>query len=149
MSVIRLTKEFGFEASHALDHYPGGCRNLHGHSYKLIVTVKGRINPVATHYQDAIVMDFKELKSIVHAEVIAHMDHCAILQEGGVHAHLLQNHPDAGRILWVPFSPTCEAMLVYIVQKIQRALPEHIQVEEVTLFETATSSATWHANDQS
>ena len=41
MTVIRLTKEFSFEAAHALDGYDGPCREIHGHSYRLFVTVKG------------------------------------------------------------------------------------------------------------
>ena len=41
MAVIRLTKEFSFEAAHALDGYDGPCREIHGHSYRLFVTVKG------------------------------------------------------------------------------------------------------------
>ena len=42
MSVIRLTKEFTFEAAHMLEGYDGLCREIHGHSYRLFVTVKGK-----------------------------------------------------------------------------------------------------------
>ena len=42
MAVIRLTKEFSFEMAHTLDGYDGPCREIHGHSYRLFVTVKGR-----------------------------------------------------------------------------------------------------------
>ena len=42
MSTIRVTKSFGFETGHALYGYDGLCKNVHGHSYKLYVTVVGR-----------------------------------------------------------------------------------------------------------
>ena len=45
MSTIRITKQFTFEAGHALYGYDGKCKNLHGHSYKLFVTVAG--SPIA------------------------------------------------------------------------------------------------------
>ena len=41
MARIRLTKEFSFESAHALDGYDGLCREIHGHSYRLFVTIKG------------------------------------------------------------------------------------------------------------
>lgn len=148
MPQIRLTREFSFEAAHALDYYPGGCRNLHGHSYRLQVTIAGHVEECPSHYNEGVVMDFKTLNNIVQNEVIQHLDHCAILQEGGAHSKLL-SVPDAGRILWVRFSPTCEAMLLYIISKLQLALPEGVRLHQATLFETATSSASWYADDQS
>ena len=40
-SVIRVTKEFSSEMSHVLWNYDGPCRNVHGHSYRLFVTISG------------------------------------------------------------------------------------------------------------
>ena len=45
MTVIRLTKEFSFEAAHALDGYDGPCREIHGHSYRLFMTVRDARRP--------------------------------------------------------------------------------------------------------
>lgn len=63
-----VTKIFRFESSHKLEGYEGKCANLHGHSYKLHVSVSGDVN-------NGFVMDFKELKKIVEEEVISKLDH--------------------------------------------------------------------------
>ena len=58
MAVIRLTKEFSFEAAHALDGYDGPCREIHGHSYRLFVTVKGTPAEDASNPKCGMVLDF-------------------------------------------------------------------------------------------
>ena len=58
MSVIRVTKEFTFEAAHALYNYDGQCSNIHGHSYRLFVTVKGSPVSDINHPKNGMVMDF-------------------------------------------------------------------------------------------
>lgn len=64
MAVIRLTKEFSFEAAHALDGYDGPCREIHGHSYRLFVTVKGCPADDDTNPKCGMVMDFGVLKAL-------------------------------------------------------------------------------------
>ena len=64
MSKIRITKKFRFEAAHALYGYDGKCKNIHGHNYKLFVTVIGA--PVNdTVMQRNIAMDFGDLKRLL------------------------------------------------------------------------------------
>ena len=62
MSTIRVTKSFGFETGHALYGYDGLCKNVHGHSYKLYVTVVGRPIDDQNHVKNGMVIDFKDLK---------------------------------------------------------------------------------------
>ena len=62
MSVIRVTKEFRFEGAHALTGYDGKCRHIHGHSYRLFVTLKGDIKQVQDHPKSGMVVDFSDLK---------------------------------------------------------------------------------------
>ena len=80
MAVIRLTKEFSFEAAHALDGYDGPCREIHGHSYRLFVTVKGCPADDDTNPKCGMVMDFGVLKSIVNEEVVSRFDHALVLR---------------------------------------------------------------------
>jgi len=70
MSNIRITKQFNFETGHALYGYDGKCRNVHGHSYKLSVTVIG--NPIidTSHVKLGMVIDFGDLKKIVKEEIV-------------------------------------------------------------------------------
>ena len=65
MNKIRITKQFNFETGHALYGYDGACRNVHGHSYKLFVTVVGSPNSDSSNVKYGMVIDFKDLKKIV------------------------------------------------------------------------------------
>ncbi|RKX41643.1 MAG: 6-carboxytetrahydropterin synthase QueD [Thermotogae bacterium] len=64
-----ISKEFTFDAAHRLMKYKGKCENLHGHTYKLRVTVKGEPN------DEGIVIDFLHLKKVVEENVVAYLDH--------------------------------------------------------------------------
>jgi 6-pyruvoyltetrahydropterin/6-carboxytetrahydropterin synthase len=64
-----VTCSFTFEAAHRLAWHPGKCRNLHGHSYRLEVTVAGPLD------DNGVVVDFDLLTEIVEREVIGQWDH--------------------------------------------------------------------------
>lgn len=64
-----VSRTFRFEAAHQLPWHAGKCQHLHGHSYRLEVTVEGPIGP------HGIVIDFADLAEVVHGEVIARYDH--------------------------------------------------------------------------
>ncbi len=64
MSIIRITKEFQFEMAHALVGYDGPCKNIHGHSYKLKVTVKGKVKDWTSDSDDGMGVDFGKPKII-------------------------------------------------------------------------------------
>ena len=79
MSKIRVTKCFVFEMGHALHNYEGLCRNIHGHSYKLEVTVIGQ--PVSDPKQNdyGMVIDFSSFKRIVNNAIVDKFDHSIVL----------------------------------------------------------------------
>lgn len=148
MAVIRLTKEFSFEAAHALDGYDGPCREIHGHSYRLFVTVRG--NPVAEdgNPKCGMVMDFGVLKRIVNDEVVSRFDHALVLrgtqQDAPLRAMLARRFDN---IVTVDYQPTCENMLDDFAQRIARRLPASVELHSLRLHETATSFAEWFAAD--
>jgi 6-pyruvoyltetrahydropterin/6-carboxytetrahydropterin synthase len=86
--VVRITKEFKFEMAHALYGYDGLCANIHGHSYKLWVTVKGEVKNENGHTKDGMLMDFTDLKSIVKPEIVDKYDHSLVLNANSPHADL-------------------------------------------------------------
>ncbi|MDE6569114.1 MAG: 6-carboxytetrahydropterin synthase [Alistipes sp.] len=148
MTVIRLTKEFSFEAAHALDGYDGPCREIHGHSYRLFVTVKGAPLADAGHPKQGMVMDFGLLKSIVGQEIIARFDHALILQRTAASDDLratLASRFD--NLVEVDYRPTCENMLTDFAARIQARLPQGVSLHALRLHETATSFAEWYASD--
>lgn len=67
--MLLVSKEFTFDAAHRLMKYRGKCENLHGHTYKLRVTVKGKPD------DEGIVIDFLCLKKVVEENVVAYLDH--------------------------------------------------------------------------
>lgn len=118
---VSVTKKFSFEASHNLTNYAGLCSRLHGHSYKLFVTISGYIYPESQNVYDCMVMDFKELKHLVDAEVVNKLDHF----------YLNDIYPQ----------PTAEVMAIDIYERISNALPTDCTLEKVRLYETEDSYA--------
>ncbi len=146
-SVIRLTKQFTFESAHALWNYDGPCRNIHGHSYILFVTVKGVAANEADNPKQGMLLDFSDLKRIVNTQVVDIFDHALIVNANTPHRKL-SGHADLGaRVMAVNYQPTCENMVVDIAARISQALPEHVQLHSLKLHETATSFVEWFADD--
>lgn len=142
---IRLTKEFCFEASHALNNYDGLCRNVHGHSYKLFVTIKGSPNQDGQSPKYGMVMDFGDLKRIVQRRIIEVYDHALVLNKDNSFVSAAKSMNT--KLVLTDFQPTCENMLIHFAQIISSELPEEIELQELKLHETATSFATWCKED--
>jgi 6-pyruvoyltetrahydropterin/6-carboxytetrahydropterin synthase len=104
-----LRKEYGFEAAHFIYNHPGKCRNLHGHSYKLFVSLEGKVNP-----ETGMIIDFDDLSKVVREKVIFPLDH-----------RFLND--------LIPLS-TAENISTWIWEQLKPALPELFQLE---LFETS------------
>ena len=85
MSQIRITKQFSFETGHALFGYYGKCRNVHGHSYKLSVTVIGQPITEVGAVKLGMVIDFSDLKKIVKEEVVDVFDHATVFNKNTPH----------------------------------------------------------------
>lgn len=147
MSRIRVTKEFNFEMAHALFGYDGPCRNIHGHSYVLSVTVVGKVNDLSSSPKNGMVVDFSDLKAIVKEEIIDQYDHALLLNGNSPHKQLAEKNDVFEKIILSNFQPTCENMIIEFVKKIQAKLPINIQLHHVALRETSTSFAEWYADD--
>ncbi|GAB7386378.1 6-carboxytetrahydropterin synthase QueD [Bacillaceae bacterium] len=121
---VAVTKEFTFDAAHHLHLYEGKCKNLHGHTYKLVVTVSGYVN------DGGITLDFSELKEIYKQTIHDKLDH----------QYLNEVLP--------PMNTTAENIIVWIWEQLDAALAARgwkkrgIRLEELTLYETPTSYAT-------
>jgi len=147
MEKIRVTKEFDFEMAHALWNYDGACRNIHGHSYRLFVTLMGVPNGDPGNPKFGMVIDFKDLKTMVKGPVVDFLDHSLVVYreaEGEILDSIRQMYE---KVHVFDFQPTCENLVVYIVEIIRVALKPGIELQAVKLYETATSYAEWHAGD--
>ena len=136
MATIRLTKEFSFEAAHSLEGYDGACREIHGHSYRLFVTVKGKPECDVESPKLGMVMDFGDLKKIVYENIIDKYDHALVLNEKAVFENSLNT-----KLIRTSFQPTCENMLIYFYQILNDKLPRGVRLCKLRMYETATSYA--------
>jgi len=111
---MKIAKEFTFDSAHFLKDYHGKCENLHGHTYKMRVTVEGPIK------KNGLVMDFSEIKRIVNEKVVDKFDHANIND-------ILEHS-------------TVENMCVWAWKQIKREIPKLV---EIRIWETATSFAVY------
>ena len=148
MSNIRITKQFNFETGHALYGYDGKCKNVHGHSYKLNVTVIGQPIDDADHVKFGMVIDFGDLKKIVKEEIVGKFDHATVFNKNTPHAELAKELQKRDHnVILVDYQPTSEMMVIDFAEKIKSRLPENIQLFSLKLQETETSFAEWFASD--
>lgn len=112
-----IAKEFTFDCAHKLPNYKGLCANLHGHTYKMIICLKGEIK------KDGMVIDFSVLKQKVNDKVIKLIDH-----------KFLNDIIDY---------PTAENIVVWIWDRLIKELPE---LHEISLWETPTSHVVYRGN---
>lgn len=124
-ALISVTKEFTFDSCHQLKEYKGACARTHGHTYRLQVTIQGRVNDIG------LVVDFKDLKRIVNQEIIEDLDHYNLNDK-------------------LIFNTTAENMVVYFYELLDEYFSElsekeqrPIFLEEVKLWETPTSFASY------
>jgi 6-pyruvoyltetrahydropterin/6-carboxytetrahydropterin synthase len=148
MSNIRITKQFSFETGHALYGYDGKCKNVHGHSYRLDVTVIGVPITDNTHVKHGMVIDFGDLKKIVKDEIVDVFDHATLFNKNTPHVELAKELESRGHnVLLVNYQPTSEMMVIDFADKIKKHLPKNIKLHSLKLQETATSFAEWYASD--
>ncbi|WP_445758125.1 6-pyruvoyl trahydropterin synthase family protein [Polaribacter sp.] len=148
MSTIRITKLFHFETGHALYGYDGKCKNVHGHSYKLAVTVSG--NPISdtNNVKFGMVIDFGDLKKIINEEIVDVFDHATVFNKNTPHVELANELIKRGHhVLLVDYQPTSEMMVIDFAEKIKNRLPSTIHLFSIKLQETETSFAEWFASE--
>ena len=145
MKKIRITKEFKFEMAHALFGYDGLCKNIHGHSYRLWVTIIGNVLEEENHVKNGMVLDFSLLKKIVKPEIVDKYDHSLVLNANSPHANIDLSAFE--KVFLLPYQPTSENLVYDFVQVIKEKLPNNVDLHKVILSETANSYAEWCADD--
>ena len=146
--MIRITKQFNFETAHALYGYDGKCKNIHGHNYKLSVTVIGAPVEDKSNPKYGMVIDFSELKKIVKEEIVDPFDHATIFNKNTPHLELANILIDSGhKIVLVDYQPTSEMMVINFAEKISSKLPKNIHLFSLKLQETESCYAEWYASE--
>ena len=140
--MLLLTKIIRFEMAHAIEGYAGACKNIHGHSYELQVTVSGDDEPGGEFIPaPGFIVDFKELKKMLLDMVTNTFDHKLVLS-----GKYLAKHPELDKqenlVIWEA-EPTAENMLIYIRGRLAEELPKNIRLAGLKLYETKDSFAEW------
>lgn len=134
--------------AHSLEGYDGNCSQIHGHSYKLFVTVIGKPISDQTSPKYGMVMDFGDLKRIVKEQVVDRCDHFLVVRKtshnGELTAQLGSHYTN---LELVDYQPTCENMVADFAARISPLLPPGVKLYSIKLHETATSFAEWFAQD--
>jgi 6-pyruvoyltetrahydropterin/6-carboxytetrahydropterin synthase len=144
---IRVTKKFTFDAAHALYGYDGPCKNIHGHTYTLSVTLIGKVINDNLNPKNGMVIDFTDFKKVVKDNVIDVFDHSLVLNLNSPHAQLNDLNNNFEKINYVPYQPSCENLIVDFSERIKSKLPDNILVKNLKLEETPTSFAEWFLED--
>lgn len=132
--------------AHALKGYDGLCRNIHGHSYELLVTISGIPVSDTDSTKLGMVMDFGDLKKIVRRSIIDEFDHALVLNRESAEDFNMDAEM-FGRTILVDYQPTSENMIIDFAERIKPLLPENIKLHHMLLRETVTSYAEWFASD--
>jgi len=145
--VIRVTREFSFEMAHVLWKYDGPCRNVHGHSYRLFVTVLGTPENDRDNPKNGMVIDFTDLKNIVLKEIVNVFDHSVVVSSDFDSEKMRMMEKTFGNTIIVDYQPTCENLVADFALRLNKAMGEKYNLHSLKLYETAKSFAEWFAGD--
>jgi 6-pyruvoyltetrahydropterin/6-carboxytetrahydropterin synthase len=133
--------------AHALYQYDGLCKNIHGHTYNMEITLLGEIRNEKGHPKDGMVMDFAKLKMLVKDKIVNKYDHALVINSLASEKYIQGLKNTTERLIVVDFQPTSENMCVYFAETLQPELPSNVSLYSIRLYETATSYAEWFASD--
>lgn len=127
-NVLSITKEFRFEAAHQLPYHNGKCARLHGHSYRVQVTVTGEVTPDDAGESDSgMVMDFYEISSVMKPVIDEILDHHSLNE-------ILDN-------------PTAENLVLYLCEVLIEG--EGLPVTHIRVYETESAWVDWFSEEYS
>jgi len=147
MSKIRVTREFTFEMAHVLKGYDGPCKNVHGHSYHLFVTLSGTPLNDKSHPKNGMLVDFNDIKDIVLKKIIKRFDHSVVISSDFDEERKRMMISAFGNTVIVNYQPTCENMVSDFAETLKDEFPTGVKLHSVRLCETANSFAEWVATD--
>ena len=126
-----ICRRFTFEAAHSLPDHPK-CGTLHGHSYKLEVTLEGKVDE-----NTGMVLDFGVLKEIVQRAVLQDVDHKILNGYLNQYRDLIDGK--------CAFTPTAEVLVNVFAERLKELLKPYttLELHTVKLWETEDAHAEW------
>ncbi len=133
--------------AHALWNYDGPCRNIHGHSYQLFVSVIGETSTDQESSKLGMVVDFSDLKKLVKEKIVDVFDHSVVISTKASQPEIKRVEQMFEKFYVVDYQPTCENLVTNMASRLINNLPKNISLYSLKLVETATSWAEWYASD--
>lgn len=151
---VQATKEFVWDMAHMLTNHPGQCNNLHGHTYKMEVTIAPEGLTIlfphesSTPRPDGMIMDFADLKKIVKKEIVDQIDHAYVYNELAVgeleHTIGRLLEAEGRKTFRTTYRSTAENMVSDFANRLEAILYANgVRLEAIKLWETPTSYAEW------
>lgn len=144
---IRVSKEFTFDMAHALMGYHGLCKNIHGHTYRLRVTLLGKILSDYSSAEDGLVIDFSVIKEIVKKNIVDIFDHSLVLRKDSPINDSFDLSQFYQRVIYTDFQPSCENLMMEFKRRMDPLMPDGVKLAAIRLEETPTSFSEWLLSD--
>lgn len=140
-----ISAETKFDAAHRLSNYIGKCRKIHGHTYRVIITIQsGKLNTWGA------VIDFKDLKELLKKHIDDKYDHRLILKSEDIQNKVISKILEEDWIVWMESNPTAENMARDIYKDLAPAIRnkfESVELVSVIVYETATNKAVYQEHE--
>jgi 6-pyruvoyltetrahydropterin/6-carboxytetrahydropterin synthase len=134
LSLIRISKEFRWEMGHRLPYHEGGCANVHGHSYRLVVELCAELD------EQGMVMDYGDVSAAVKP-ILAELDHAYMIDPSDQEVRATLSGLGL-KMVEVPFFSTAENIAAWLLERLKPSLAgPRIQELVVRVHETASTMA--------
>jgi len=126
---MKIAKEFRWEMGHRLPEHFGLCKNIHGHSYKMLVEFEGDLD------KNGMVIDYYDVEKIINP-IIEKLDHAFMINKNDKVVLEFLEKMNSKKVV-VAFQSTAENICLYLLNEIQKAhLPENVNEIKVRVYET-------------
>ena len=131
---MKIAKEFRWEMGHRLPEHFGQCKNIHGHSYKMLVEFDGELN------KDEMIIDYYDVEKIINP-IIEKLDHSFMVNKNDKVVLEFLEKINSKKVV-VDFQSTAENICTYILNEIKKAiLPSNVSKIKVRVYETTDDYA--------
>ena len=131
---MKIAKEFRWEMGHRLPEHFGLCKNIHGHSYKMLVEFEGELN------KDEMVIDYCDVEKIINP-IIETLDHSFMVNKDDKPVLEFLEKMNSKKVV-VDFQSTAENICNYILNEVKKSnLPSNVKEIKVRVFETTDDYA--------
>ncbi len=140
--MIEVTKVVEWDMGHRVPNHANKCRFPHGHRYRLEVRLSGELNSQQGTSSEGMVFDFGDIKRVLVEKIHDVLDHSFMAyQHDTLLTHMHEQYPQEMQVLFVPFIPTAENIIIWCHEQLKSAFPSHVHISHLRLYETPNSWA--------